>query len=194
MGNLTTYGFSGLIGKLDSISERLKIQLTGAVVESADNIRNNAIMNAPSDVGTLRGSIQKANVSFDNTIAYRVYSDLSYAPYMEFGTGGKVDTRGYEEFAGQFKGKSGGTMQEFIEALTLWVERKGIVGTYSIKTRKRTGKAAIQNTQNRQAAWAIAISILKNGLRPQPFLLPAFENEQLNFLNNIKTVLNNAKS
>ena len=85
-------------------------------------------------------------------------------------------------------------MQEFIEALTLWVERKGIVGTYSIKTRKRTGKAAIQNTQNRQAAWAIAISILKNGLRPQPFLLPAFENEQLNFLNNIKTVLNNAKS
>ena len=39
-----------------------------------------------------------------------------------------------------YNGKGGGTMAQFIEAIKGWVKRKGIrAGTYSIKTRRRTG-------------------------------------------------------
>jgi hypothetical protein len=103
---------------------------------------------------------------------------MSYAPYIEFGTGGKVSIpSGYGTFAGQFKGKTGGKFADLLKALTEWVNKKGIGG----------GK-------NKSVAYAIALSILRRGIRPQPFLLPAFENEKKNLKKRIKDIINNAKS
>ena len=48
-----------------------------------------------------------------------------------------------------------------VEALTLWVKRKGIGGG-----------------NDKSIAYAIAVSILRKGMRPQPFLIPAFEMEK----------------
>jgi hypothetical protein len=64
-----------------------------------------------------------------------------------------------------------------VEALTLWVRRKGIGG----------GK-------DKSVAYAIAISILKKGMRPQPFLIPSFETEKPKMINNIKKAIENVKS
>lgn len=64
-----------------------------------------------------------------------------------------------------------------VEALTLWVKRKGIGG----------GK-------DKSIAYAIAISILRKGMRPQPFLIPSFETEKPKLINNIKNLLKNVKS
>jgi hypothetical protein len=119
-----------------------------------------------------------------------VGSDLLYAPYLEFGTGGKVDTQGYGEFANTFKGKTNGTFDEMIKALVLWVKRKGLVGTYSIKTQKRTGNRKVQSKENDAAAYAIALSILRKGIRPQPYLIPAYETEVSLLKERIKNIVN----
>jgi hypothetical protein len=64
-----------------------------------------------------------------------------------------------------------------IKALTMWVERKGLAGS---------GK------QSKSIAYAIALSILRKGLRPQPFLIPSFEQEKGKLLQRIEKIIKNA--
>ena len=67
--------------------------------------------------------------------------------------------------------------------ITEWVRRKGlgtgfagpigVTGTYSVKSRRRTGSKDVQAQQNKQAAYAIALKILREGIPAQPYLYPA---------------------
>jgi hypothetical protein len=99
-----------------------------------------------------------------------LFSNAFYSAFMEFGTKGKYrPIPGEEEIAQQFKGLSNGDFSQMIRLLTEWVRKKGITGTYSVKTRRRTGSKAKQADENQRAAWAIAISILKHGVSPHPF-------------------------
>lgn len=110
-----------------------------------------------------------------------------YMAYQEFGTGRKVKIpAGYESFAAQYRGGKHGTFKEMIKAIMLWVRRKGISGTYSVKTQRRTGSRAAQSRQDQQAAYAIAISILRNGIKAQPFMIPAYEKEKPKLLGRLK--------
>ena len=59
-----------------------------------------------------------------------------------------------------------------VDALALWVKRKGIGG----------GK-------DKSIAYAIAISILRKGLRPQPFLIPSYETEKPKLIQRLKKLL-----
>ena len=53
-------------------------------------------------------------------------------------------------------------------AIKAWVLRKKIVATYSIKTRrKRKDKGEEERAE--KAAWAIAISLARHGMKPKPF-------------------------
>jgi hypothetical protein len=185
--------FDESLAKLKNLTQKLKNDIIDETNASALKIQSDAKKNAPANFGKLRGSIYfKESGGIDKKV-FIVGSDLLYAPYVEFGTGGKVDTQGYNEFANTFKGKAGGTFQEMLKALVLWVKRKGIVGTYSIKSQKRTGSKKLQKSQNDSAAYAIALSILRKGLRPQPYLLPAYETEVSLLKDRIKNIIN-AKS
>jgi HK97 gp10 family phage protein len=187
-------GMDKLFNDLNKLSEKIKTEVALEMNASALNIQNNAKKNAPVNFGVLRNSIELVEELGGGKLIYTVGSKLSYAPYIEFGTGGKVTIpNGYENFARQFKGKQGGTFQQMLNALVEWVKRKGLVGTYSVKTQKRTGNKKIQSKQNESAAYAIAISILKKGLRPQPFLIPAYEQEIPKLKEKIKNIVN-AKS
>ena len=177
------------------MSEKVKTDIALEINASALNIQSNAKKNAPVNMGGLRNSIQLTEQIGGGKLFYSVGSPLKYAPYIEFGTGGKVTIpSGYNDFANQFKGKSGGTFKELVLAIMDWVKKKGIVGTYSTKTQRRTGSKATQNKQNQSVAYAIALSIIRKGLRPQPFLLPAYESEKPKLIAKIKQILNNAKS
>jgi hypothetical protein len=185
--------FDETLVKLENLTQKLKNDIIDETNASALKIQSEAKKNAPANFGKLRGSIHLKETGEINKKVFIVGSDLSYAPYVEFGTGGKVDTQGYDEFASTFKGKAGGTFQEMLKALILWVKRKGITGTYSIKTQKRTGSRKVQNKENDSAAYAIALSILRKGLRPQPYLIPAYEIEVSLLKDRIKNIIN-AKS
>jgi HK97 gp10 family phage protein len=157
---------------------------------------------APVDEGFLRNSI-----TFDKfPLAVEIIVAANYAAYLEFGT--RAFAAAYvsslpvewQEFAAQFKGGGGGSFQEFVMRLTEWVHRKGlgaggpgkpigVTGTYSIKTGKRTGNKVTQESEDKSAAYRIALSILRKGIRPHPFLYPAIEVNKKILIDNLKAVL-----
>lgn len=188
--SLNINGIDKVFNDLNKLSDKVKIDIAREMASSALNIQTNAKKNAPINFGTLRNSIHFTEELGDNKLLYTIGSNLSYAPYIEFGTGGKVNTQGYDDFANKFKGKTGGAFKDLLLALIEWVKKKGIVGTYSIKTQRRTGGKSIQKKQNEAAAYAIAISILKKGIRPQAYLLPAYEQEIPKLIQRIKNTIN----
>lgn len=171
------YGFDKLIERFHKLDVKAKTQLKDEVNASALRIQSNAKRNAPVNLGSLRNSIYLKEQSDNKKFVYIVGTDVKYAPYIEFGTGGKVTIpAGYSDYASQFKNKQGGKFKEMVLALTEWVLKKGIA----------SGK------QSKSVAYAIAISILRKGIRPQPFLIPAFEAEKKKLKNRIKEILTNA--
>lgn len=61
-----------------------------------------------------------------------------------------------------------------IGPLIEWVKRKGIAGTYSIKTHKRTGGAKTGAAQDKAVAFAIQHKIAKEGTDAHPFMTNVF--------------------
>ena len=80
------------------------------VERSAINIEREAKNAAPVDMGILRSSIAKTVTASDSgrVLEAEVGTNVEYAPFVEFGTGSGVSVpAGQEEFAMQFKGKTG---------------------------------------------------------------------------------------
>lgn len=189
---LNLSGMENLTKMLKTIEDDLTKGVAEEISASTMKIEKDAKRNAPVNIGTLRQSIHGESTL--NGMTGKVTVDASYGAYVEFGTGGKVKIpAGYEDFAAQFKGKSGGSLEDFIRALTLWVKRKGLAGTYSVKTSRRLGSKSAKQSQDEKLARFLAIKILKNGIRPQPFLIPAYEDEKPKLFNRLKKLLN-AKS
>ena len=125
----------------------------------------------PGYRGILKNSIQ---IEKKGEMAYRVYTKVFYAPFIEFGTKNKfVPQTGFEEEAAQFRGLKGlGTVTLF-EAITEWVRIKGIA----------TGK------EINQVAFLIARSIYKNGISPQPFFYKHVAPVRENLNKRLKAIL-----
>jgi HK97 gp10 family phage protein len=165
-------GMKQLESKLQNLTTALKEDVGNEISASVNTIRNSAIRLAPVNLGQLRGSINTDKV---NELTYSVAANASYAPYVEFGTGPQVNVPAdFKSYAQQFKGKSGGKFRDMVEALTLWVKRKGI----------GNGK------NDKGLAYVIALSILRKGMRPQPFLIPAYEMEKPKLIQRLNKLLN----
>jgi HK97 gp10 family phage protein len=173
-------GLEQMIAALGNISKKIEVEVAEEVNASALKIQSDAKKLAPVNLGTLRNSIQLVSILSNKRLTYTIGTSVSYAPYIEFGTGGKVSIpAGFADFASQFKGKSQGKFRDMVNALTEWVIKKGLAGS---------------GNKSRSVAYAIALSILRKGIRPQPFLIPAFEAEKPILKNKIKDIIKNAKS
>ena len=176
-------GIPGVAKALQSIEKNATQGLEDELKASVMKIASDAKRRAPKNLGTLAQGIGFAG----NGLTWDTFATASYAAYMEFGTGGRVKIPvGFEQYAAQFKGGKGGTFKDMVLAIAQWVKRKGITGTYSVKTQKRTGNKATRQSQDMQAAYAIAISILKKGIKPQPFMIPAYETEKPKLIARLK--------
>ena len=175
-------GTNAVLKRLNQLDTQLKKDIKNEVNASALKIQSDAKKLAPVNLGTLRNSIYLVEQSKDNnSYLFGVGASVSYAPYIEFGTGGKVSIpNGFEDYAIQFKNKKGGTFKEMVLALTEWVQKKGIASS---------GKG---KNSSKSVAYMIALSILRKGLRPQPFLIPAFQNERKRLVANIEKLIKNA--
>lgn len=155
-------------------------QVEEIVFEVGNDIVNDAKRLAPVDESKLRNSITYAPVKSKNQIKIDVIAATNYAAYIEFGTRGFAQKyvsslpKEWKDFAARFKGKGGGSFDEFVMRLTRWVRMKKIGATYDTKTRKRVrqGKQSAATT-DAATAYAIALHIMRKGIRPQPFLYPA---------------------
>ena len=160
-------GLAGLKAEFASMSKELPDIVSGELETMSQEWVKLAKTDAPAEQGDLRGSI---TYSPAGPMKYEVVAQKFYAPFMEFGTKGKYQPiPGTEAIAAEFKGYKGGDFMELLRMIVRWVKRKGITGTYSVKTRRRTGNKVNQIAEDYSAAWPIAMSILKNGVNPHPF-------------------------
>ena len=129
-------------------------------------IVNEAQALVPRNNGTLAQSIKQTKVS---SLNYNVGTNEPYAPYMEFGTGARVDVPAeFQQMANDAKGKGKGSFKDGLEAIKEWCSKKGI----SI-----------------DAAYPIFVAILNNGLEPRPFMYPAFVNAKKTYAKDIEHAL-----
>lgn len=138
------------------------------------------------DNGQLAGGIQVQKI---NSLTYDVTSTAKHSPYVEFGT-----KRRFRAQAGVdssiYKGKGGGSMAQFIEAIKGWVKRKGIhAGTFSVKTRRRTGSKKIKEAEDNSLVMAIVYSILRNGVKARPFFFKQKQRVKKEFTERLKALL-----
>lgn len=159
-------GLNGVKAEFASATANLKEIVSSSQQEMAAEWVRNAQRDAPVDQGTLKAGI----TWYQDGQNVVIVSNVFYSAFMEFGTKGKYRAiPGTEAIAAQFKGYKGGDFGAFLRMILAWVKRKGISGTYSVKTRRRTGNKVNQIAEDYAAAWPIAMSILRNGVTPHPF-------------------------
>lgn len=181
----------GLDGIMVAINKPIKEAEAGthkALVTFAKAVEKDAKRDAPANEGNLRNSI----VGTVSGLQAKVTVTANYAAYLEFGTrkfaAKYVATLppDWKAYAATFKGKGGGTFDEFIQDIMQWVRVKGIGGIQTKSGATSTSKSSLDAMQ--QAAYAIALNILQNGIRPQPFLFPAVQRHTPKLIDDIKKV------
>jgi HK97 gp10 family phage protein len=148
-------GITGLketIDKLRAFGPEAKVLVKAIAQSTADLIVLEAKKNAPKDTGKLAQSIGKESKNGGATVV--VFVGMTHGVFVEFGTGTYVSVPAeLKDEALQFKGFKNGNFDEFLLNITEWCKRKGIEET---------------------AAYPIAMSILKKGIKPQPYFYPAY--------------------
>jgi HK97 gp10 family phage protein len=81
-------GYDSLLLKLNKIAD---MDLTKKVNKATTLVHGQAKDLAPVDTGDLAGSIHIETKRLPKAIQGKVYTNLEYAPYVEFGTGKKGD-------------------------------------------------------------------------------------------------------
>lgn len=146
-------------------------ELNAELKATSDEIRDAAKKEAPTDEARLKQSISAKKTG---TLQFEVVAQSAYAGYLEFGTKTKVVVPlGLEGVASSLKGSVSGQGNP-LEAIQKWVQRKGIAGTFSVKTRKQSrSRASMQNIK--QVAFLIWRHIRKFGIKPQPYFYKQVE-------------------
>lgn len=95
-------GNKALLNKLKAVGQVGKDLIEEEVFSSLQEIRNEAVSRVPVDTGILKNSIVVQN----EKLSGKVIVNAKYAPYVEFGTGTRVDVpEGLKDYAIKFKGK-----------------------------------------------------------------------------------------
>ena len=156
---------------IKSYPEDLKKVVNNEFKAFGNNVVSDAKKLAPTNLGILKNSIRSAQTDLKVSISVNV----DYAAYLEFGT--KSFAQSYvstlppdwQTFAAEYKGSSGGSFKEFVMRIVKWCKDKGI---------------------EEKAAYPIALKILRTGIKPHPYLFPAFEKNKIELIKNLKAQLN----
>lgn len=198
-------GVAALTQRMQLLTADLRSEVKAEIGFAADDLAARAKADAPADQGFLRNAVSTFSVDTEDSVSSEVVVQNEYAAFVEFGTGAKFQAEPeFEAYASQFRNQSGsGTFSDMVSAIAAWIGRKGIAGTYSsgvkkVKgggfalggaTGKRRGSRINQIAENYSIAYAIAVSILRDGLTPHPFLFKNFDVVQKNLIQNVKNVL-----
>jgi HK97 gp10 family phage protein len=181
---LKVQGLDRLQNVFHKLPATARKELKNELKITAAEIRDKAKQDAPTDEARLRQGITYKETG---PLAFEIVAQTAYAGYLEFGTKTKtVIPQGLEEEAAKLKGPVAGQGNP-LEAIQKWVKRKGIAGTFSVKTRKLSrSKSSLANIK--QVAFLIWRSIRKFGIRPQPYFfkqVPPAENKLRQRLANV---------
>ena len=103
MARNTIIGSQRLISQLKSFGIEGQQIVSAEIEATALNIELEAKNKAPVDLGKLRQSIGTERIT---TLTYKIFANVNYAPYVEFGTGAKVSIPpNWGDLASYYKGK-----------------------------------------------------------------------------------------
>jgi len=170
-------GVDKLLKQFDQFGKEGAKVAAGETEAAARDISSQAVRLAPANFGKLRQSIQPEKIA---KLSWEVQAMAAYSGYVEFGTGSHVSVpKEMQEQATALRNLSKGSFDDALDSIRDWCRAKGI---------------------DERAAYPILMSILKEGLRPQPYLYPAFkagsEKFRKNLTNSIEVLtkkLNNAR-
>lgn len=128
----------------------IKREISDEMEVKAQDVRTKAVQKAPVDTGLVRAGIDVEG----KDLRWVIYTVAEYAGYVEFGTKTKVEVPPeMKEEADKFRGGEG-SYEDFKTAIADWMRRKGIP---------------------EEALWPIMAKIMGQGIEPQPFMWPAFQ-------------------
>lgn len=183
---------------LEKVLPELQTKVSRFLDKHALAVVTKAKQKTPVDEGILRGSI---SADTSKPTEKHITVNAPYAAFVEFGTGKyaaqHVSTLpdNWQAYAAQFKGQKGGSFHEMILRIAEWIGRKSIYadtalhGTFSVKTRKRTGNKVSNKQADLSLAYVIARSILINGIHAQPFLYPAYKEQLQEMIKDLPNLL-----
>jgi len=163
-------GLKGVITRIDNFRDDAVDDIGKTLVAGAKKIEERAKRFAPVNNDFLRGGII---ADVDNPLRTRITSSAFYGPYVEFGTKRKFKPNGRQEIAAQFKGKGRGDYFDFLNAILDWVIAKGIGANFTKSGNISRSKSSKEKQLD--AAQAIANSIIRNGIKAQPFFFRAYD-------------------
>lgn len=161
---------SGVKAKFEKAGVEVKVQVSNELTRFSLLTANQAKAMAPVDEGFLRNAIAPKPATPENLTASVVVA-TNYAAYIEFGTRSFAASYvsslppDWQSYAAQFKGSTGGGFSDFLLHITEWVKRKGI---------------------EPKAAYPIALSILRKGIKPHPFFYPSVRDNYKLLLERLK--------
>ena len=181
-------GLDEYIKQLDTdiIQDELNAELSSFAANVVRDAKENLSQHGNIDRGYLTNSI--AFAPLPNGV--EIVANCVYAAYVEFGTRKYAAAQvaklppEWKAYAATFKGKGGGSFDEFIQAIMAWVQRKGI-GSLKTKSGNNSGSRDSLDAMQ-QAAYAIALNIIQNGSKAHPFLYPAFEHNRTLLLESLR--------
>ena len=157
MMTVQTIGGDALKKKLDEVAGEKSAKVFKSLVDDTaffihEQAVNHIKKNVKQGTGHLIKSMRVDTSGIDFAI---VRNDAEYAPYVEFGTAKRVIVP--QEFSGiasQIRSRPTKSFKEGLQAIKDWCKRLGIP---------------------ERSAYPIFMSILRTGVRPRPFLYPAYK-------------------
>ena len=147
-------GGDKLLKKFEKMGKEADGIFNEVVVDTATHVHGKAVGYIGQNVKTGTGHLkQSMYMEFGDNFAY-VGNRAEYAGYVEFGTGMKTQVPA--EFAGiasKVRSRPPKSFKEGLEAIKDWCKRLGI---------------------DVKVAYPIFMSILRTGVRPRPFMYPAY--------------------
>lgn len=182
-------GVDAMLNRIRTASREMQAEISEEVKAAGEKFVEGAkrdLVAQSSDTGGLLNSIIVQPVDLWNV---DVTAEKFYAAFLEFGTKGHYrPIPGTEGIAAEMKGYKRGSFKEMVKAIKAWVKRKGLTATYNIKTRRRRkDKGEAERTE--QAAWAIAISLARHGMKPKPFFFKQIPIVREKFQKRVKQIL-----
>ncbi|MGN6436873.1 MAG: hypothetical protein ACTHMM_10085 [Agriterribacter sp.] len=149
-----------LQNKAKEVQQEVALELDASALKMAEDAQTQA----PTDMGVLKQGISHRKI---DELNYEVVSQVSYSPFIEFGTKSKVKIpSGLQDVAAQFRGaKSEGDAKKMIYD---WCKRKGI---------------------EEEAWYPIYRSVMVNGIAPKPFFFKQLAEERPKLIERLKKIL-----
>jgi HK97 gp10 family phage protein len=160
-------GLDKLQKRLNAVPAKVRKEVGAEIQDGARRIHGKQVRLAPVDEGGLKQATEPKKV---NELQVELTASKHYTPFMEFGTKRRIRIPSeLRDYAKQFNVKGPKIdFDAFLLIITAWVKRKGI---------------------DEKAAYPIALSILRHGVKPHPFFFQPFFDEREGIVKNVEKVL-----